>query len=308
MAGHDKTKPFYPGASAVEQFGWLRAHRFLLLRRLCQAGVIGLFLLGPLAGIWIVKGNIASSLTLEFLPLTDPYILLQSIFARHWPEATGFIGAAIVLVFYLLVGGRAYCSWVCPINPVTDAAAWLRRRLRVTSKTSLHRNFRYWILGLTLVLGTATGMMMWEPVNPVTTVFRGLVFGMTTATWLVLLAIFLFDTFLARRGWCGHLCPVGAFYSLPGLVSPVRVSAVQRDRCDNCMDCYAVCPEPQVISPALKPKGSNDKGPMIVSPNCTNCGRCIDVCSKDVFAFRIRHPGHSPSHHQQPATTTEVSS
>jgi ferredoxin-type protein NapH len=28
-------------------------------------------------------------------------------------------------------------------------------------------------------------------------------------------------------------------------------------------------------------------GPEILSPNCSNCGRCIDVCSKDVFTIGI---------------------
>ncbi len=307
MAGTAKSKPVHPGSLVREERGWLRANRYLILRRLSQAGVLGLFLLGPWAGLWIVKGNIASSMTLEFLPLTDPYVLLQSVFARHWPETTALIGAGIVLVFYLLVGGRVYCSWVCPINPVTDAAAWLRRRLGVTSKTSLHRNFRYWVLGLTLLLSAVTGTMMWEPVNPVTTLFRSLLFGMGVGAVLLMAALFLFDAFVARRGWCGHLCPVGAFYSLPGLVSPVRIAAVERDRCDNCMDCFAVCPEPHVISPALKPRNP-EHGPLIVSPNCTNCGRCIDVCSKDVFAFRIRRLGHNRSDTQPSATTTEVSS
>jgi ferredoxin-type protein NapH len=53
------------------------------------------------------------------------------------------------------------------------------------------------------------------------------------------------------------------------------------------MDCFEVCPEPQVIRPALK---GEDKGlgPVILSADCTNCGRCIDVCSKDVFTFGLR--------------------
>ena len=53
------------------------------------------------------------------------------------------------------------------------------------------------------------------------------------------------------------------------------------------MDCFAVCPEPQVIKPALKGAKQN-LGPAILSPNCTNCGRCIDVCSKSVFRFGLR--------------------
>jgi ferredoxin-type protein NapG len=52
---------------------------------------------------------------------TDPFVALQSLAAGHVPETLGLIGVAIVLAFYLLVGGRVYCSWVCPINVVTDA-------------------------------------------------------------------------------------------------------------------------------------------------------------------------------------------
>lgn len=59
------------------------------------------------------------------------------------------------------------------------------------------------------------------------------------------------------------------------------------DRCDDCMDCFAVCPEPQVINPAPKDAERN-AGPAIASPNRTRCGRCIDVCPKDVFRFSLR--------------------
>ena len=35
-------------------------------------------------------------------------------------------------------------------------------------------------------------------------------------------------------------------------------------------------------------------GPVILSPNCTNCGRCIDVCSKKVFTFSTRFNNSTP--------------
>ncbi|MBZ0143397.1 MAG: 4Fe-4S binding protein, partial [Rhodocyclaceae bacterium] len=114
------------GRDAIVAKGWLRAHRWLLARRVSQLGILALFLLGPLAGVWIVKGNLSYSLTLGVLPLTDPLVLLQSLLARHLPETKAIVGAAIVLAFYLVVGGRVFCSWVCPMNLVTDAAAWLR--------------------------------------------------------------------------------------------------------------------------------------------------------------------------------------
>ena len=67
------------GAEAVAAKGWLAAHKWLLARRCSQLGILALFLLGPLAGVWIVKGNLSYSLTLNTLPLTDPYVFLQSL-------------------------------------------------------------------------------------------------------------------------------------------------------------------------------------------------------------------------------------
>jgi ferredoxin-type protein NapH len=271
--------------AAVVSRGWFIRHRWLLLRRLSQLGILTLFLLGPWFGLWVVKGNLNFSYTLDTLPLSDPYVLLQSLLAGHWqPETKLLLGAAIVLAFYLVAGGRVYCAWVCPLNLVTDAAAWLRRRLGIKGSIHVSRKVRYWLLALTLALAAGTGMLVWELVNPVSILHRGLIFGLG-AGWTVIAAVFLFDLLVMQRGWCGHLCPVGAFYSVVGMRSVVRVSAAARAQCDDCMDCFVVCPEPQVIKAPLKVIAAS---PVIVSPNCTNCGRCIDVCSKSVFAFGTR--------------------
>jgi len=273
------------GAEAIAAKGWLAAHKWLFLRRISQIGILLLFLAGPWFGWWIVKGNLNFSYTLNLLPLTDPYLLAQMLAAGKTPEQLAWIGVAIVVAFYLLVGGRSFCSWVCPVNPVSDLADWLRTRLGLKGGAHLSRNTRYWILGMTLVVAAVTGTIAWEMVNPVSMLHRGLFFGVGFA-WAVVLAVFLFELFVMRQGWCGRLCPVGAFYSLIGKLSLLRVRLPQREACNDCMDCFAVCPEPQVIRPALK--GVDGAGPVILAANCTNCGRCIDVCSKDVFAFGTR--------------------
>ena len=274
----------------------MKPGKYLVARRISQLGILALFLLGPLAGVWIVKGNLNFSYTLDFLPLTDPYVLLQSLATFHLPEQKALAGAAILLGFYLLVGGRTYCAWVCPVNMVTDAAAWLRAKIGIRTNTYLSRATRYWMLAMTLALALATGTIAWELVNPVSMLHRGLIFGFGSA-WAIVLAVLLFDLFVAKRGWCGHLCPVGAFYSLVGRFALLRVSAVRRAKCNDCLDCYAVCPEPQVITPALKGglRGSaKGVGPVILAANCTNCARCIDVCSEDVFAFGTRFGNAEP--------------
>lgn len=270
-----------------------RKNKWLILRRGSQAFFLALFLAGPLAGLWIVKGTLASSLTLGVLPLTDPFVLLQSLLAGHKPETAALIGGALVLGAYVLLRGRIYCSWVCPVNVVTDAAAWTRRRLGLREGMNLGRKPRLAVLVGVLLASVATGTIAWEVVNPVTLLHRALAFGLPLAALAVVAAIFLFDTAVALRGWCGHLCPVGAFYGLLGrrLLDRIgggalAVSAPKRAACDDCRDCYHVCPEPQVITPALKGAGS----PLIAASDCTACGRCVDVCPQDVFALTLRRP------------------
>ena len=254
MSGQMATRPDAfrnPGAEATQRLGWLRAHKWLIARRISQAGVMILFLSGPLWGTWIAKGTLAASMTFDVLPLTDPLVLLQSLAARHWPELTAFIGAALVLTFYMVVAGRFYCSWVCPINPVTDLAAWTRRKLNLGKGWVPSRSIRRYALAGILIVSALTGTIAWELVNPITTLHRAILFGIGWGVAIVV-AIFLFDVFVAEHGWCGHLCPVGAFYGIANSTALLRVSAAGRARCDDCMDCFAVCPENQVIAPALR--------------------------------------------------------
>jgi len=192
-----------------------------------------------------------------------------------------------VLAVYALAGGKVYCSWVCPINIVTDAAHWVSTRFDIPKGWQPKRSLRYWILAMTLAVSAATGVIAWELVNPITLLYRGLLYGVGLA-WAAVLGLFLFDLFVSRRGWCGHVCPVGACYGLVGSFALLRVNAVNRAGCDDCMDCYAVCPEPHVITPALKGTGQGATS-VILSRDCSNCGRCIDICDRKVFQFSSRY-------------------
>lgn len=259
--------------------------RWLLARRVVQLAILGLFLAGPTFGVWLAQGNLSSSLILGVLPLSDPWFVVQSLAAGHWPEKTAWLGGAVVLAFYLAVGGRVFCSWVCPVNPVTDAAAWLRRRLGLKAGHAPDARTRYAVLVGVLAAAAVTGSLAWEWVNPVSMTQRALIFGLFGGLW-TLVAVFAYDLLVASRGWCGHLCPVGAFYSLLGRFALVRVSAARRSACNDCMACFAVCPEPQVIRPALKQEGQ--RSPLIFSAQCTTCARCVEVCEPQVFKMTHR--------------------
>ncbi len=268
----------------VEAHGVLRAHKWWFLRRVSQISLLGLFMLGPMAGIWIARGNFAASEILG-ISLADPYILLQSLAGGAWPALPVVIGALIILALYLIVGGRAYCGWVCPVNIVTDTACWVREKTGLSRDRKLDKRTRLIILAATLAVSLATGTIAWEFVNPVSLLQRALISGIGFG-WAIILAVFLLDLFVSRRAWCSHLCPVGAFYGLIGRRSVVRVSAANRDACTDCGACFNICPEPHVIVPALKGKDS----PLILSGDCQNCGGCIDSCPVDVFHVSARWP------------------
>nr|WP_319552047.1 quinol dehydrogenase ferredoxin subunit NapH [uncultured Vibrio sp.] len=268
------------GKEAIEKLGWWRAHRFLILRRLCQLTIIALFMAGPTLGVF--SGNLSSSMLLDTVPMSDPLIVLQSLATGHVPEFNVLLGVAIVIVFYAILAPRAFCAWVCPLNVVTDFAAWLRRKLNIKASYRWSPSLRYWLIPV-LMLGSAlSGTILWTWIDPVAALHRGLVFGMG-AGWVLVGLVFVLDLLLVEHGWCGHLCPLGATYGVIGRKSILRVAAVRREACTKCMDCFYICPEPEVLRLPLK---EGDR--RVMDQNCISCGRCLDVCPEYVFEFTNR--------------------
>ncbi|EKK7178741.1 quinol dehydrogenase ferredoxin subunit NapH [Vibrio alginolyticus] len=268
------------GKEALEKLGWWRAHRFLILRRLCQFTIIALFMAGPTLGI--LTGNLSSSMLLDTVPLSDPLIVLQALATGHVPEFNALLGVVIVVAFYAILAPRAFCAWVCPLNIVTDLAAWLRRKFNIKASYRWSPMIRYWLIPV-LMLGSAlSGAILWTWLDPVAALHRGLVFGMG-AGWVLIALVFVLDLLLVEHGWCGHLCPLGATYGVIGRKSLLRVTAVRREDCTKCMDCFYVCPEPEVLRQPLK---EGDR--RVMDQNCISCGRCLDVCPEHVFEFKNR--------------------
>jgi ferredoxin-type protein NapH len=216
------------------------------------------------------------------VPLSDPLLVLQTLATGHWPEVNALIGVTVVAVFYALLAPRAFCAWVCPLNIVTDMAAWLRRKLNLKTSFKWSPTIRYWLIPVILLGSAVSGSLLWAWVDPVATLHRGLVFGMG-AGWILIALVFLLDLVLVEHGWCGHLCPLGATYGVIGRKSPIRIKATHREACTKCMDCYNVCPEPDVLRQPLK---AGDK--RVMSQDCISCGRCIDVCVPKVLEFKVR--------------------
>ncbi len=259
-------------------------NRYLIARRIVQVTILLLYIAGNIYGWKILQGNLSSSKIFDIIPLADPYAVLQLFAAGSLLATDVLVGAVIILVFYSLVGGRAFCSWVCPINMVTDFANWIR------VKTGLHkeewqlrisRKTRYWILGLSLILSFIIAAPAFEFISPISMLHRGLIFGMGFG-WAAVMGVFLFDLFVTKNGWCGHICPLGGFYSLITKPSAIRVKH-DAEKCTLCMNCKNICPEKQVLWMIGK------ESVFVTSGECINCARCIEVCNDDALNFGFRY-------------------
>jgi ferredoxin-type protein NapH len=103
-------------------------YRYLLARRIVQVSIMVLYVIANIYGINVLMGNLSSSLFMGVIPLSDPYAVLQIFATGAVLSFDVLLGALIIVLFYMTVGGRAFCSWVCPVNMITDLANYLRRK------------------------------------------------------------------------------------------------------------------------------------------------------------------------------------
>jgi len=258
--------------------------RYLIARRVVQILIFTLFIGANVYGWKILDGDLSASYIFETIPLADPFALIQMFIAGATIAFDISLGAIIVSLFYIFIGGRAFCSWICPVNIISDSTAWIRKKIKIDEvehRKYLGENARYWMIGVALLLSYIMGVAAFEMISPVSIVHRGLIFGFGLG-WGVVSLIFLFDLFLVRHGWCSHLCPLGGFYSLLGSKSIFRVK-YDVDKCSSCMNCVEICPEKHVLNMVTKQSAMVEKG------ECTLCARCIEVCNDDALNFSIKN-------------------
>jgi len=256
--------------------------KYLIARRVTQIGLLFLYFAGNIWGWKILQGTLSTSILFNKVPLSDPFALLQILVTGATVGVDILIGVLIITLFYGVVSGRAFCSWVCPVNMVTDFAAWLRSKLyidKIERKLWISRNIRYYLIVIVLVVSIITGLAAFEIISPITILNRNIIFGIGTGFGFIV-AIFLFDLFVVKNGWCGHICPLGGVYSLIGKYALIRVKH-SSENCTLCMKCKDICPEEQVLNMIGKKSISVD------NIECTNCGRCIDVCDDNALNFTI---------------------
>jgi len=254
-----------------------------------------LFFLSFFIDIQTLEGTLNGSRFLGF-HLIDPFTTMQVYLSTFEMPINIVIGTVTIILFYMLVGGRSYCAWVCPYGLLSEIGEkWhdaLVAKKIIKSRKFDHR-IRYIFWTIFLVLAFTSGYLVFETFNVVGILSRMVAYGWSLAfIWVVV--VLALEVFFSRRAWCTYICPIGTTYGMIGKASALRVE--WNDNCDHCMVCHDVCFENQVLEivKAKYDKQREEKGitsEYITGADCTLCGRCIDVCHTDALKFDFRLKG-----------------
>jgi ferredoxin-type protein NapH len=251
-----------------------------------------LFFLSFFIDLQVLEGTLNGSRFLGF-HMIDPFTTLEIFLATYHIPVNIIIGVTTITVLYLLVGGRTYCSWVCPYGILSEIGEKWHNTLvqkKIIKERKFDHRVRHIFWAIFLVLSFTSGYLVFETFNVVGILSRAIAYGWSVALiWVVV--VFAMEVFFSRRAWCTYICPIGTTYGYIGKISALRIE--WNDNCDSCMVCHDVCFEPQVleITKAKYKKQIDEKGiknAYITGADCTLCGRCVDVCHADALKFDFR--------------------
>lgn len=248
--------------------------------------VNALFVVSFSLDIQLIEGSLSASRVVGF-HFADLNASLQVMLAYKEILINLVIGTATVLLLWWILGGRTFCSWVCPYHLLSELAEKIHLRLtdmKLVRDMPMHRGLRTVLYVVFVVLTFASGYTVFEAISPVGIVSRALIYGPGLALiWVV--ALLAFEVFVTRRAWCRYMCPIGLTYGMVGVTSPVHVR-YDLDKCLHEGDCRKVCLVPHVLEPTKKGFALKEHVPL--GADCTRCGLCVDLCPTHALNFDIK--------------------
>ena len=245
-----------------------RARFGLWLRRIVAALVFVAFV-ALFSGLeWSLVEKLAPLAKLQYMPAV----------------LAGNIVVAVAITAVAVLCGRLYCSVLCPLGLLQDAAnipgRLVRRLLKRPPKRGgpVMRHAQLVVRHVVLVAFLAVGLLglgfSWlEPYG---------IFGRATVVWTgsaLVAFIALLSLFGNGRAWCGWVCPVGTFLGLLSRFAPFRLR-IDGSKCIGCRKCERTC-KTDAVSIAGRGEGGR-----IDASLCVDCLGCVAECPVGAISSR----------------------
>jgi ferredoxin-type protein NapH len=253
-----------------------------------------------------------SSLGWQAIATICPLGVLESTLASKtiFPRALIVLGLTVI---FLIIFGKVFCAWVCPVAPVRSLQHIIEKRRKsnaeepkavgtpadkpvassagcasCTSSSCAARrerwDSRHLILGGSLLTAAIFGFPVFCLVCPI-----GLTFGTVLILWqwfnlgniglsLLVYPAILIVEFVFLRKWCARFCPLGALLSLMSLPNRFLRPKVDKSKClreqgVECSICCESCPE------GLDPHFKHNMN------ECSKCGLCWENCPAQAISI-----------------------
>lgn len=240
-----------------------------------------------------------------------PLGALETIFGS-WAFVPRVLICLAVVVIVALVFGKAFCSWVCPVAPLSDLLRGRKAREKDECERTqaAHRVLERWsdtnaaqaekhkpirsrvdgrhvVLAGSLASAAVCGFPVFCLVCPIGLTFASAIalyrligFNEPAIEVLVFPALLVLELTVFRK-WCHRFCPVGALLSLLSrgnrtFKPHVNASMCARHAGSSCAACAQACPEH--IDPCA------DLGDRSLA-ECTRCGACVNTCPAKALSF-----------------------
>lgn len=220
-------------------------------------------------------------------PGVEGFLPIGALVSLKYWLVTGTVNtvhpAALVIFLSVLLmslmAKKSFCSWLCPVGTISEAAGKLGKRLFGRNSAVwrpldlILRGLKYLLLlfFVKLILADmpapALAAFLDAPYWAVSDVKMLYFITRISVTALSVLAVLTGLSFLYMNFWCRYLCPYGALLGLMSMLSPWKI---RRDPagCTGCRGCTSACPA------ALAVHSSE----VIHSPECSGCLSCVTNC------------------------------
>ena len=249
-------------------------------------GINLLFVLSYRFDVQLIEGALTASRVIGF-HMADLNSALQVTLAFKKILVNLVIGTTTVFILWWLVGGRSFCSWVCPYHLLAEWAEKLHLMLakrRLVVDYTLHRGTRTVLYVVFALLAFVSGYTVFEAISPTGILSRALIYGPGLAlVWVG--GLLVYEVIFIRRMWCRYICPIGMTYGFVGAISPLRV-VYNLENCLHEGDCRKVCLVPHVLECTKKTYAEDVN--VAIGADCTRCGLCVDACPTGSLRFDIK--------------------